>query len=445
MFRKSYLLVIFAAIVPLAVSVTAYAQTSPLAGTVVFQKEGKDEPVAGALVEVYRTDVKGYYKTQTNKKGEFRFIGVLYGDYFIAVSGPNAAPTVLPNVKAGQETLRIVVNPGDGRKYTEAEARQAAAIEQNSGGSKSGGASDEEKAQQAEFAKKNEEIIAKNEKIKNADATAARANTEGQAALKAENYDLAVAKFSEGIAAVPDFVGSTPILINGKMLALKGKGFKLYKEGASAPDMAVRKAKFEEANKAYDEALAGFQDAIAVILRAEASIDPAEQKRRDVLKHDLYAAAAEIHRLKVAGGVDQSKIAEANTVINDYLTLETNAELKASMQMGLGDMMTRAGDFEKAVAAYRQVLVLKPDNAEAMGRLGLALFARGAAMSPEDKEMEQEGLNFMQKYIDMSPVSPTDTPAVKELKVSIKESIDYLKAQKITPQKAPANGGKKKS
>jgi tetratricopeptide (TPR) repeat protein len=218
----------------------------------------------------------------------------------------------------------------------------------------------------------------------------------------------------------------------------------LYKEGATSTDMTLRKAKYEEANKAYDEALASFQDAMGVISRADAVTDPAEQKRREVVKHDLYAVAAEIHRLKIAGGVDQSKIAEANTVIADYLALETNPEVKVTTQMGVGDMMTRVGDFDKAVAAYRQVLVLKPDHAEAMGRLGLALFAQGAAKSPEDKEMEQEGLNFMQKYIDMSPVSPTDPPAVKELKVSIKESVDYLKAQKMAPQKAPA-GGKKKS
>jgi len=444
MFRKSFLFVIFAAIAPLALSLTSYAQTSPLAGTVVMQNGGKDEPVANALIEVFRTDIKGYYKTQTNKKGEFRFIGILIGDYLISVSAPNVAPTVYPNVRSGQEDIRIVVGAGDGRKYTEAEAKQAAAGAPKSDGSKPAGPSVEEKKQQEEFEKKNAEITAKNEKIKNADATAIKANTEGQAALKAENYDLAATKFSEGIAAVPDYVGSTPILINGKMLALKGKGYKLYREGAALTDLAVRKAKYDEANKAYDEALASFQDAIGILSHAEASTDPVEQKRREKLKHDLYAAAAEIHRLKVAGGVDQSKIAEADTVITDYLALETDPEAKATMQMNLGDMMTRVGDFNKAIAAYRQVLVLKPDHAEATGRLGLALFAQGAAVTPENKEMEQEGLNYMQKYIDISPVSPTDSPSVKELKMSIKQSVDYLKEQKMAPQKAPA-GGKKKS
>jgi len=442
MFRKSFLFVIFVALAPLAVSVTAYAQTAPLAGTVVFQKGGKDVPVENALVEVYRTDIKGYYKTQTKKNGEFRFVGVLFGDYAIAVSAPNAAPTVFPNVRAGREDIRIVMDPGDGRKYTEAEARQAAANASKLGGSETGGLSDEQKKQQAEFEKKNEEIKAKNEKIMAADSLAVKSNAEGHAALKAEDFDLAIAKFSEGIAAVPDFVGSTPILINGKMLALKGKGFKLYKEGATSGDATIKKAKFDEANKAYDDGLASFRDALAVIARAEAVTDPGEQKRRETLKHDLYAVAAEIHRLKVAGGVDVSRIEEATTVIAEYLALESNPEVKLTTQMGLGDMLTRAAEFEKAVTAFRQVLVMKPDHAEAMGKLGLALFAVGTAN--ENKELQQEGLNFMQKYIDLSPVSPTDSQAVKELKISIKESVDYLKSQKMTPQKAPA-GGKKKS
>ena len=112
--------------------------------------------------------------------------------------------------------------------------------------------------------------------------------------------------------------------------------------------------------------------------------------------------------------------------------------------MKLGEMMTRAGDFEKAVAAYRQVLVLKPDYPEAMGQLGLALF--GLGVSNENKELQQEGLNYMQKYIDLSPISPTDTQQVKELKTSINEALIYLKAEKMAPQKvaSPQKAPKRK-
>ena len=100
--------------------------------------------------------------------------------------------------------------------------------------------------------------------------------------------------------------------------------------------------------------------------------------------------------------------------------------------------MRTSGNFENAIAAYRQILSTSPDNAEATGKLGLSLFAQGAATDPEDKDKEQEGLNFMQKYTEMAPVSATDTQADKDLKTSIKETVDYLKAQKMTPQKPAA-------
>jgi hypothetical protein len=44
----------------------------------------------------------------------------------------------------------------------------------------------------------------------------------------------------------------------------------------------------------------------------------------------------------------------------------------------------------------------------------------------------------------MSPVVPTDTTAVKELKESIKQTVEYLKSEKkLAPQKVPAAPKKK--
>ena len=144
----------------------------------------------------------------------------------------------------------------------------------------------------------------------------------------------------------------------------------------------------------------------------------------------------ELHRLRA--GIDAAKVTEANTLIGEYLALETDPAKKIEAGMNLGDIMRRTGDFEKAIAAYRQVLALNPDNAEANGQLGLSLFGQAVAMTPENKEMEQEGMNYMQKYIDMAPVSDTDTPSVKELKNSIKDALVYLKNEKMAPQKVTA-------
>lgn len=135
------------------------------------------------------------------------------------------------------------------------------------------------------------------------------------------------------------------------------------------------------------------------------------------------------------GGVDVSRTAEAAKVFTEYIALETDPARKLQAQMNLGDIMRLSGDFDKAAEAYREVLVTKPDHPEAMAGLGLSLFASGAAESPENKEKEQEGLNFMQKYTEIAPVAETDPPNVRELKKSVKEAVDYLKSQKMAPQK----------
>ena len=120
----------------------------------------------------------------------------------------------------------------------------------------------------------------------------------------------------------------------------------------------------------------------------------------------------------------------------EYIAMETDPVKKLAAKLTLGDVMRYTGDFEKAVVAYKAVLEEKPDHPDALGSLGLTMYAQGVASVPEDKAKQQEGLNFMQKYTEIAPVAATDSPAVKELKESVKQTVDYLKnQQKMTPQK----------
>ncbi len=446
MSRKFSLIIVGALI--FAGYVTSFGQTAPVNGTVELKKaDGTREPVANALIEVYRTDIKsGFPSAKTNKKGEFSFAGIPFGGkYAFAVSAPGCSPTIFPDVKAGQERLVITMSPGDGGKLSEDDVRKGAAAKAPVAGNGTAPPQQtaEEKKAAAEFEKKNAEITEKNKKTQAGDETARKSNEEGNAALKAENWDLAISKFTEGIAAVPDYVGSTPILLNGKVVALKAKAFRIYREGATQADADVRKNKYQEANGFYDQALAAFDDAIAVIKKAEAASTPAEQKQRDTLTTDLYAAATEIHRLKAVSGVDATKSADADKVVTAYIALEADPVKKLNAQIALGDIMRLTGNFPRAVEVYKAVLVGKPDQAEAMAGLGLCLFAQGAAASPEDKEKEQEGLNYMQKYTEIAPVAATDSQAVKELKQSVKETVDYLKSLKMAPQKVTTTPKKK--
>lgn len=447
MYRKNFTTLFLTLVVFLAACLAASAQASPVRGEVKLKKaDGTLVPVADAVVDAYRTDIaKGTMPSaKTNKKGEFSFVGFPLGQRFaLTASAPGVGPRVQPDVKAGQENILIIVEEGDGRKLTEAEVREVAAA---SASIPAGGLTAAQKKEQEEIAKKNAEILAKNEKLRQGDEVASKANTDGVAALKAKNYDLAIAKFSEGVAAVPDYVGSTPVLLNGKLVALKARGYDSYKEGAGSADIALRKSKYETANKDFDEGLAAFDQAMAVVKSAPAATTPDDQKRRTSLSAELLSNALEIHRLKAVSGIDSTKTAQAAAIVDEYIAAEPDAVKKTAAKVTLGDIMRAAGEFDKAIATYRSVLETTPDNNEVMASLGLSLVALGTSVEPANKAQLQEGLNYMQKYADTVTILPTDPKQVQEFKQSVKDTVEYLKTEQNLKAQSPpkATGGKKK-
>ena len=442
MFRTKFLSILFAAVSVFAAGIAVNAQTQPTHGMVKLQKaDGTTVPVADAVVDAYRTDIdKGKMpSTKTNKKGEFTFAGMVPGQrYVIAVSGTGIGPRAQPDVKAGMDNVSITVTEGDGKVLTEAEVRSVVA---QAGTAQGTTISAEDRAKQAELAKKNEEIKAQNAKIQAGDAVAAKANTEGQAALKAQNWDLALAKFDEGITAVPDYVGSTPIMLAGKMIALKNLGFNLYVEGAKQADAAARLAKYGSAKEQYYKALAAFDQAMPILKSAPPATDPKDIANRASITTSLFETGIEVHRLMAVAQIDTSRVADAEKMINDYNAVETDPVKKLKATSTLGDIMRNAADFEKAIASYKAVLDAQPDNTEVMAKLGLSYVGQATTVDPPNKEQMQEGLNYMQKYADTVQILPTDSQTDKDFKQSVKDTVEYLKTEqklKAQPAKAPA-------
>lgn len=450
MSRKNFFAIILAAAVFSLAGSTVLAQNAPVRGEVKLKKaDGTIVPVADAIVDAYRTDIDvgKMPEAKTNKRGEFSFVGFPLGQKFVlAVSGPGIGPRIQPDVKAGMERIVFVVNEGDGRRLSEVEAREAAKLAAEvpaTGMTES--QKESARKQREDLEKKNAEIKAKNEKIQADDETARRADAEGKAALKEKNWDLAVAKFSEGIAAVPDYVGSTPVLIIGKMTALKNRGFDIYVQGAKAPDVKVRLEKYAAAKKEYNDALAVYAQAAEILKKAEPATDPKDQQFRKAVANDLYTTVIEVHRLMAVGQVDSSRVAEAEAVIKEYQAIETDPVKKSAAMTTLGDIMRYSGDFEKAVAAYKTVLETTPENTEVMASLGLSLVAQGTSVDPPNREQLQEGLNYMQKYADTVAISPSDPPTVQEFKKSVKDTVEYLKTeQKLKAQPTKAAPARKK-
>ncbi|HEX8291876.1 MAG TPA: carboxypeptidase-like regulatory domain-containing protein, partial [Pyrinomonadaceae bacterium] len=112
---------LFAAVILAASALVASAQTTQINGKVTLkQADGTVVPVAGAQIDIYRTDIKAEYHTTTNKKGEFIHAGLPFiGTFTVVVSAPGASPTFSTKERFTQETRRdYELRPGDGSKLT---------------------------------------------------------------------------------------------------------------------------------------------------------------------------------------------------------------------------------------------------------------------------------------------------------------------------------------
>ena len=439
MLRKNYytLLLAFALLTTGGLAVSA--QTAPVRGKVEMKKaDGTVVPVAEAVVDVYRTDIAGKpAPSKTNKKGEFSFAGLqLGGTYIVSISAPNVRPQVFPGVKAGNESVNITVTEGDGKRYTEEEARKAvaAALPATEPGKKPVELTAEQKKAQAEYDKQVADITAKNTKVQQNDAVIKKVLEEGNKAFNDKNYDLAIAKYDDGINAEPDFAGSAPVLLNNKTAALLTRARANYNQAVKG-DATAKAAGISGVKKDLEDAVTA-SDRSLKILSTATSTDAAIQKGYDANKLQALANRKEAYWLMAKTGVERTKGKETLSAFEEYVALEPDAKKKSDSQLALGDALRESGDSENAITAYRKVLANSPDNPDALAGLGLSLFSAGAGTVPENTVQMQEGLNLMTRFAEIAPET-------HPLKASVKDAVDYLKTKKLEPQKTTKAGKKK--
>lgn len=405
----------------LSLSSAIMAQTAPVRGVIELKKaDGTTVPVVGALVEVYRIDVKAKLPSgKTDKKGGFVFAGLPLGATMtLAISGPGIKADMLSGVRAGVEDLKITVYEGDGVALTEDEVRRAATTAPKPQAQESA----EDKKAREELEKQRAEIEAKNAKARNVNEIVKKALQDGGKAYGEKNYDLAIAKFSEGIDADPDFEGSATVLNNNKALAFRMRAFENYKQ--STTDAANKRSWLDKAKDDFTASEVASKRTLELVSKIT---DAVEAKKYEPAKYTALANMVEVHRLMVATNADTSRSAEAVEILDQYLALETDPALKVKNQILVGDALRLSGNSVLAVPIYRRVLEIAPDNVDATGSFGLCLFDVGVSNS--DKTQMQEGLNIMQKFTEIAP----DT---HPLKASVKDAVAYLKDQeKLTPQK----------
>lgn len=409
-------------------SIFVTAQSAPVSGKVELKKaDGTVVPVAGALVEVFRADTKGSLPAaKTDKKGEFRFAGFPPGKFILSISATGAQPGLIPNVQAGQSDLKMTLNEGDGKRYTEEEVRQTLANASNPTGPAPRELTKEEKEAQAKYEKEVAEVNARNKKIQEESSVINAALQAGNKAFEAKDFDTAIEQYNIGIAANPDYFGSAPILMNNKGVALKIRAVNAYNQGTKMPDGPEKTAIITKARQDLEEARKGYTRGYELLKNAPAE-EITDKVTHDKAIYDSLFGLTDTYRLLVRTKSITTVADDIKASFDAYQAVERDQAKKVAAFNILGDVLAETGDSEQALASYQKALELSPEDPDALVGAGLSLANLGYLSN--DKQKFQDAVDYLQKYAGVAPEN-------HRYKTEALSLIDTLKKeQNVTPQK----------
>jgi tetratricopeptide (TPR) repeat protein len=397
-----------------------FAQTGMVEGTVRITENGVKKGVPNAVVDIYRTDIKGRWQVKADKTGHYVMLGLpLTGHFIFVASAPNITPTWVAGVRITQSpVVDINVEPGDGSSITLEQVLAA----QKGGGSASPAApaiSSADRAK-AEAARKEFEKQSKEGEALQASFDQARLHyNAGVELTKATppNYQAALSEFEQASAVDPGK--------HAQMLLLS------YRANANLAEANYQIGADLFNQKKRDEAKPHFVKAVAAANAAikAASTDTAQNNPN--LNNDLviyYSMLAKNAMLLV------QFYGAADTVDPTAKALDAAASLDATNKnkwgVQKGDLYFSAGRTDDAVAAYKAVLAADPVNIDALYGLGLTLVAG------TEKAQIQEGANTLADFVSKAPPTDKRVPIVKEALEGVKN------AYKVEAEK-PARRGKK--
>jgi tetratricopeptide (TPR) repeat protein len=407
-----------AALLVIATAVAASAQVTTIEGKVTLkQADGTEVPVQGATVEIHRTDISQKLgAVKTDKSGRYVRVGLPFvGTFTILVSAPGAAPDFRANVRLSTPVHDFVLTPGDGRVLTLDEVKKAGAARPTTGASAPPADSEEAKKKAAALAAERERIEKENTKAAELNVKLPEILKAGNEAFMAKNYDLAIAKYDEGIAADPE----QSVFPRNKSVALTNRATPKYNAAVKAKDEAGKESARRDLKAAVDaaeKAVANFR-ANKGKSGGAAGAAPAGKTNEEL---GYLADRYEAYRLAflTLTPVDNDAAAKA---IGEYVELETDATKKNKAQSLLGEALFNAGKIDESIAKFREILAANPGNVEAMRGLGISLAAKGA----EDPNMLPEAIKTLEQFVAKAPETDTRKQEaalmVEELKGTIKE------------------------
>jgi len=395
----------------LSTSALAQAGLTQIEGTVKIKAEdGKLTPVAGALVDIYRTDIKGHWDVKTDKTGHYIRLGMSFvGDYVIIASGPGMQPTYVNGVKLSQtSTVDIVGAPGDGSKLTLEQVQAALGGGKGKAPATTGGPpqtsaaapSSPEKGKGDAADKAAKEQQAKNSELQATfDAGVKHYNT-GVELKKANNLTGALSEFEQAAMVDP--------AKNEAFVELSHKA----NANAAETDYVIGVDLFNQ--KKREEARPYFEKAVDAISKA-ITVAPMDKKNAN-LNNDLivyYDILAKNTKLLVEHYGQVKRLDDFTQALDK--AEELDATRKAKWENIKGDTYRAAGQTDKAVAAYKNALAIDANYPDALYGIGLTLVAS------TDKAQLQEAANYLADFT--SKAAPNDKRVGE-----VKEALDALKA-----------------
>jgi len=420
MFGKSLRALFGLGAVMLTLAAVANAQSTQVDGTVkVKNEDGTIKPVAGALVDIYRTDIRGKFDVKTDKNGHYIRLGIpIQGIYTFAFSGPGCHPTWIPNVKVSlQPTVDIVLDPGDGSTITLEQIQQAGS-QQKTAGTKPAAtqpsAGDKAKAEQEK--KEYDAKVKESQELQaNFDQARQHYNT-GVELMKATNYPGALSEFEQASTVDPSK--------HAAMLMLA------YRANANLAEAhyQIGVSLFNE--KKRPEAKAHFEAAVEAAKRAITNIGNEKTENNANINNDVvtyYNILVKNVSLLVEHYGAAELVDDTVKALDKAEALDAANKNKWELQKAYLYRWSKPDD---AVTVYKSILAADPKNIEALYNMGLTLLG-----SPE-KEKIQESINTLAAFVDAAPATDKRVPDVKNTIAAIKEQY------KIEAEK-PAKRGKR--
>ncbi len=408
----------------LVLSAAALAQTGPIEGTVKVKTPEGPKPVAGATVNIYRTDIKGSFEVKTDKQGHYVRLGMpLQGTFLVVASGPGMQPSWVNNVRlARQSVVDITAEPGEGGTLTYEQVM--AAIGKGGGSAPADAQPTVSAADRAKALKEKEEY---DKAVKDSQAMQANFDT----ARTRYNTGIDLMKQNNFAAALPEFEAAKSVEI-GKHVEFLRLAYKANANYAEA-NYQIGVDKFNKKDK--PGAKPNFEQAATSAAKALelAATDTAPEAANDQkIYYEIYAKNM---ALLVEHYGQADKIEQAAKMYDKAAALDPATKVKWDVKKG--DLYRFAGISDKAAESYKGVITsatdaaAKPQLLNALYGLGLTLIA-----SPE-KPVIQEGANALGDFAAKADASDPRLPAVKEALEAVKN------AYKIEAEKPAKRGGKK--